>query len=76
MVDLRDVNEQMVIATIRMQEMADELRESEERYRTVFDLSPTGLYSCDASGAIQKFNHHAAALWGANPIPASGSVAR
>jgi signal transduction histidine kinase len=66
-VDLRDINEQMVIATIRAQEMTDELRESEDRYRTLFDLSPTALYSCDASGVIQKFNRHAAALWGREP---------
>jgi len=80
-VDLREANEQMVAATIRAQEsteradsarssaetMTNELRASEERYRTLFDLCPVAVYSCDASGVIQKFNHHAAELWGREP---------
>src|ERR1700688_562804 len=45
----------------------NELRESEDRYRTLFDLSPVAVYSCDTSGVIQKFNRHAAELWGREP---------
>jgi PAS domain S-box-containing protein len=80
-VDQREANAQMVRATIRAQELTElaeaaqaraeattnELRESEERYRTLFDLAPAAVYSCDASGVIQKFNRHAAALWGREP---------
>ena len=29
------------------------LRESEERYRVLFNLSPVAVYSIDASGVIQ-----------------------
>jgi len=79
--DQREANAQMVSATIRAQELADqaeaararaetamsELRESEERYRTLFDMCPTAVYSCDASGVIQQFNHYAAELWGRAP---------
>ena len=43
------------------------LRESEERYRTLFDLVPVAVYSCDASGVIQQFNRRAAELWGREP---------
>ena len=43
------------------------LRESEDRYRTLFDLGPVAVYSCDASGVIQKFNRRAAELWGREP---------
>ena len=43
------------------------LRESEERYRTLFDLGPVAVYSCDASGVIQNFNRRAAELWGREP---------
>jgi PAS domain S-box-containing protein len=43
------------------------LRESEERYRTLFDLVPVGVYSCDASGVIQNFNRTIAELWGREP---------
>jgi PAS domain S-box-containing protein len=79
--DQREANAQMVRTTIRAQEltdqalvaldqaeaMANELRESQERHRTLFDLSPAAVYSCDASGVIQNFNQHAADLWGREP---------
>jgi PAS domain S-box-containing protein len=44
------------------------LRESEERYRVLFELSPVAVYSIDASGVIQQFNRHAAELWGRKPV--------
>src|SRR5450755_3589619 len=79
--DQREANAQMVGITIRAQELTDqavvalaraealtnELRESHERYRTLFDLCPAAVYSCDASGVIQNFNQHAADLWGREP---------
>src|SRR5471030_604562 len=43
------------------------LRENDERYRTLFDLCPTAVYSCDTWGVIQKFNRQAAELWGREP---------
>ena len=43
------------------------LRESEERFRTLFELGPVAVYSCDASGVIQEFNRRAAELWGRSP---------
>jgi PAS domain S-box-containing protein len=45
------------------------LRESEQRYRTLFDLGPVAVYSCDASGVIDKFNRRAEELWGRAPAP-------
>ena len=45
------------------------LRESEERYRTLFDLGPVAVYSCDVSGVIQNFNRTAVELWGRQPKP-------
>ena len=44
------------------------LRESEERYRVLFELSPVAVYSIDTSGVIQNFNRHAAELWGRAPM--------
>jgi len=43
------------------------LRENEERYRTLFHLSPMAVYTIDASGVILNFNRHAAELWGREP---------
>src|SRR4029453_3665271 len=43
------------------------VRWNEERYRTLFDLGPVAVYSCDASGVIQEFNRRAAELWGSQP---------
>jgi two-component system, chemotaxis family, CheB/CheR fusion protein len=43
------------------------LRESEEHFRTLFELGPMAVYSCDVSGVIQNFNRRAAELWGREP---------
>ena len=45
----------------------DGVRWNEERYRTLFDLGPVAVYSCDASGVIQEFNRRAVELWGCEP---------
>jgi PAS domain S-box-containing protein len=45
------------------------LRESKERYRTLFELAPVAVYSCDASGVIREYNRRAAELWGRYPQP-------
>ena len=44
------------------------LRESEQRYRTLFELGPVAVYSCDAAGVIQNFNRRAVELWGRKPV--------
>ncbi len=48
------------------------LRESEKRYRTLFDLGPVAVYSCDSAGVIQDFNRRAVKLWGRKPVSRSG----
>jgi signal transduction histidine kinase/ActR/RegA family two-component response regulator len=45
------------------------LWESEDRYHTLFDLCPVAVYSCDASGVIERFNRRAVELWGREPAP-------
>jgi PAS domain S-box-containing protein len=43
------------------------IRQSELRYRTLFDFVPVAVYSCDAKGLIQDFNQRAVELWGREP---------
>jgi PAS domain S-box-containing protein len=45
----------------------DAIRQSEKRYRTLFDLVPVAVYTCDAKGLIQEYNQHAVELWGREP---------
>ena len=44
------------------------LRESEEHYRTLFELGPAAVYSCDALSVIRNFNRRAVELWGREPV--------
>jgi nitrogen fixation/metabolism regulation signal transduction histidine kinase len=71
---LRDMNEALLVSSVRQHELAthaqqaaDAVRQSEERYRTLFDLVPVAVYSCNTSGVIQNFNRRAAKLWGREP---------
>jgi PAS domain S-box-containing protein len=43
------------------------LRTSEQRYKTLFDLIPVAVYTCDADGIIQEYNRRAVELWGSDP---------
>ena len=41
----------------------DAFRQSEERFRALFDRGPIAMYSCDATGATREFNQVASELW-------------
>jgi two-component system CheB/CheR fusion protein len=47
----------------------EEVHQSDDRYRLLFDLGPVAVYSIDTSGVIQNFNRRAAELWGREPVP-------
>jgi two-component system, chemotaxis family, CheB/CheR fusion protein len=71
---MRDMNESLLISSLRQHELVEQaekanaaLRENEERYRTLFELCPVAVYSCDLSGLIQQFNRRAVELWGRTP---------
>ncbi|WP_458209877.1 GAF domain-containing protein [Haladaptatus sp. NG-SE-30] len=45
----------------------DRLRESEKRYRTLFESVPVGVFVCGSDAVIQNYNRRAAQLWGREP---------
>ena len=55
---LRELNETL---ERRVTERTDALRESEERYRTLFNAVPMAVFVCDRHSVIQQYNRHAVA---------------
>jgi PAS domain S-box-containing protein len=43
------------------------IRESEERYRTLFASAPMAVFACDRNAVIQQYNARAVELWGREP---------
>ena len=43
------------------------LRESEERFRTLFASAPMGVFACDRNAVIEHCNQRAVELWGREP---------
>jgi signal transduction histidine kinase len=45
----------------------EELRRNERRLHRLMELMPAAVYTCDAQGRINFFNHRAAEIWGREP---------
>ncbi|HTK37998.1 MAG TPA: PAS domain S-box protein, partial [Pyrinomonadaceae bacterium] len=65
---LETVAERMWLAVEKLKSESA-LRESVERYRTLFDLVPVAVYTCDADGVISAYNQNSITLWGREPEP-------
>jgi PAS domain S-box-containing protein len=53
---LREMNEALLVASIRQNELLKEAREGERRFRAMIDALPAAVYTTDADGRITHFN--------------------
>jgi PAS domain S-box-containing protein len=72
---LREMNQALLISSLKQHELADQaqqaeavMRESEERYRALFESAPMAIFVCDPSAVIQRYNSRAVELWGREPV--------
>ena len=61
------INQTAIVDLTKLKRTEDKIRESRKRYRTLFDLVPVAVYTCDANGVIREYNRRAVELWGRKP---------
>jgi PAS domain S-box-containing protein len=64
---LREMNEALLVASIRQNELLKEAREGERRFRDMIDALPAAVYTTDASGRITHYNPACVAFSGRKP---------
>ena len=62
-----NLNKQLQLKISERRQADEALRESEARFRALFDRGPIAMYTCDAAGGAREFNHVALDLWGLDP---------
>lgn len=72
---LREMNQALLVSSIKQHELTAQAqqaeavaRESEERYRALFDSAPMAVFVCDLNAVIQHYNAQAVELWGREPV--------
>ncbi|MGI8835896.1 MAG: ATP-binding protein [Pyrinomonadaceae bacterium] len=72
---LREINQALLLSSLRQHELAEQaqqadavVRESEERYRALFESAPMAVFVCDPNALIQRYNSRAVELWGREPV--------
>jgi PAS domain S-box-containing protein len=60
--------EDAVLSRQAIETLNVELRESEERYRSLFASAPMAVFVCDHNAVIQHYNQRATELWGRGPV--------
>ena len=61
------INQTAIVDLTKLKRTENKIRESRKRYRTLFDLVPVAVYTCDANGVIREYNRRAVELWGRKP---------
>lgn len=62
-----ELEQRVAERTAELARTNEALRDSEERYRGLFDAVPVAVFVCDSSGVIQDYNQRAAQLWHRQP---------
>ena len=65
---LRDMNEALLVSSLRQHELTEQAQESEARYRALFEAAPMAVFVCDRDAVIQQYNARAVELWGRAPV--------
>jgi signal transduction histidine kinase/ActR/RegA family two-component response regulator len=63
-----NLNLQLRAEISQRQQAKAALRESEERFRSLFVSAPMAIFACDRDGVIQQYNSRAVELWGRQPV--------
>jgi PAS domain S-box-containing protein len=60
--------EDAVAAQRTMETLHATVRQSEERFRSLFASAPMAVFVCDRNAVIQQYNQRAVELWGREPV--------
>jgi PAS domain S-box-containing protein len=64
----REMNEALLLSSLRQHELTEQAQRSEARYRALFETSPMAIFACDRDAIILEYNASAVHLWGREPV--------